>query len=291
MRKALPIHEGDKVPESTDALKQAILQITGSEATDIAGVCCDDKGQSMVYIGLNGKSHRAFQYNPVPKGATRFPPDVIKLYDEEMDAVFDAVKRGDAGEDDSKGYALSNDPKLRSKQLAMRDYALRHEELILQALESADAKQRIAASALWGYAQQSKKQIVALVRASRDPDSTVRNNAIRVLDVLCSSNPKIAAEIPVSEFVPMLFSGSWTDRNKGTRLVELISANRDPKLLAQLRAEALDPLLEMACWRSPGHAYSARILLGRIAGIEEKLLTEMVNKGQLQPIIDALSPR
>jgi hypothetical protein len=44
----------------------------------------------------------------------------------------------------------------------------------------------------------------------------------------------------------------------------------------------------MARWRSRGHADFARILLGRIAGIEETRLQQLVGEGQVDQIIEAL---
>jgi hypothetical protein len=50
----------------------------------------------------------------------------------------------------------------------------------------------------------------------------------------------------------------------------------------------LEPLLEMAGWRSPGHSDPFRVMLGRIAEIEEKRLEEIVEKGENQIIFDAI---
>src|SRR5207245_130573 len=131
-----------------------------------------------------------------------------KLYDETEKATMRAVFLGNAGEDDSKGYSLAADPELRSRQLAMREYALAHADLIIQVLESSsDGQQRIVASELLGYAQQSQAQLVALAKASRDSNDEVRNNAVRALVVLARSDPKVAAQIPAAEFIAMLHSG------------------------------------------------------------------------------------
>jgi hypothetical protein len=139
-----------------------------------------------------------------------------------------------------------------------------------------------------GYARRSAEQIQALARASYDSDETVRNNAIRALAVLAQSNPRVAGRIPAEHFIAMLSSGSWTDRNKPGFLLDELSKRRDPKLLSQLRSRALDSLIEMARWRSRGHADFARILLGRIAGIEETHLLQLVDAGQVDQIIAAL---
>jgi hypothetical protein len=291
IRKALPVHEGDHIGRSrkvVNQIKATVKQGFAIEATDVATICCDAKGDAMVYIGL-GKSRGSFAYNPPPTGTHKFPKIVAQLYDKAMDASMRAIVKGNANEDDSKGYALLADPDARSKQLAMRDYALEHSNLILEVLESSsDGRQRSIAATLLGYAAQSKRQIAALAHASQDANNEVRNNAVRALGVLARSDPKLAAQIPAEEFIPMLHSGAWTDLNKGSLLLDQLSVARDTKLLSELREQALDALIEMARWRSPGHSYAARMIIGRIAGIEEKRLEEIVEKGEVQAILDAL---
>jgi len=294
VRAALPLREGEDFrdsdfSETLDRIRAAITKVIGKPPTDIAVVCCDDQGGQMFYIGLPGKSIRNMQFNPAPKGSVRFPARVVDLYQQTMEASSKDVRRGASKEDDSKGYSLSSDPELRAKQLATREYATHHEQLVLRVLASSkDAEQRIVAAHILGYARQSKEQIGALVRASYDADETVRNNAIRALAVLAESNPKVAARIPAKQFIDMLNSGSWTDRNKAGFLLDELSRGRDPKLLSQLRAHSLDSLIEMARWRSRGHAGTARILLGRIVGIEETRLQQLVDAGEVEQILNAL---
>ena len=202
-------------------------------------------------------------------------------------------KGGDApGEDDSLGYALTKDPATHALELQMRAWALAHASELVRVLQtSSAAEQRRVASEVLGYAQQSHAQIAALVAAARDPDSTVRNNATRALDVLVTANARLAAEIEPETFLAMLGSGTWTDHNKAVALLEAMSAGRDPKLLAKLRERALEPLIEMARWSDAGHAYSARMVLGRIAGLPEEKLTAMALNGPVDAIIEAARPR
>jgi hypothetical protein len=294
VRVALPLREGDDFRDSDfvetlDRLRAAITKVIGRPPTDIAVVCCDNQGGQMIYIGLPGKSIRKVPFNPPPKGSVRFPARVIDLYQQTMEALSKAVRSGAGKDDDSKGYALSAEPDLRAKQLATREFAVHNERLIRRVLGSSQhAEQRIAAAHILGYARQSKEQIEALVRAGYDSDETVRNNAIRALAVLAESNPKVAARIPAEQFIVMLNSGSWTDRNKAGFLLDELSRRRNPKLLSRLRSQALDSLIEMAKWRSPGHAGTARILLGRIAGIEETRLQQLVDTGEVDQILNAL---
>ena len=296
IRAALPFRAGEELPSSDDAFfdalrrfKESVKRVTGKAATDVAPVCCDAQGSTMIYIGLPGNSMKTVPYSPAPKGKLRLPSEAVKLYEQSMEANTAAVRKGTAIEDDSKGYALSSDPTLRARELATREYSKHHEPLVLRVLESSRyAEQRIAAAHFLGYARQSRRQIIALVRASHDADETVRNNAVRALGVLAKSSPGVAAQIPAEGFVAMLSSGSWTDRNKAGWLLSELSTTRNRKLLDQLRAQALDSLIEMAHWRSYGHAYSSRILLGRIAGIEETRLQNLVDTGQVEQIVKAL---
>ena len=64
-----------------------------------------------------------------------------------------------------------------------------------------------------------------------------------------------------------------------------LTATRDPQVLAQLRAEALDPLLEMGRWRNIGHAEAALTILGRMAGIDETTLEQLIDAGQPMTIL------
>lgn len=243
----------------------------------------------MIYIGLPGRSARDVPYHPAPKGSARFPQTVVELERQFSEALSQALGKGTTGEDQSKGYALSVDPVTRATQIAMRDYAVSHEGAIRRVLaSSSDGGQRAIAAHLMGYARQSRAQIAALVKASYDPDDEVRNNATRALWVLATSSAERAARIPPDGFIAMLYSRSWTDRNKASLLLEALTRSRDPKLLRDLRAQALDPLLEMARWRSAGHAYAARMMLGRCAGIEEGRLVKLAEASDPAAILAGL---
>jgi hypothetical protein len=55
----------------------------------------------------------------------------------------------------------------------------------------------------------------------------------------------------------------------GLGLFRLNLINRDPRLFAMLRREAMDSVIQMARWKSEGHAVPARKILARIAGYSE----------------------
>jgi HEAT repeat protein len=175
--------------------------------------------------------------------------------------------------------------------MAIRDHALANEAEVFRVLESSvDAEQRAMAASALGYVRASSRQVAGLARASLDADDNVRNNAVRALGVLIAAKPEFALEVPSSSFIQLLTSPTWSDHNKGAMLLEALTRNRDAELLRRLRAAALDNLLEMARWRSNGHAFTARTLLGRIAGIEEGRLQKLASSGDGDAIIRALPP-
>lgn len=299
VKAALPLHEGDELPQTQAAVngassqvRDAVQRTTGHAPTDVQFTCCNERGTWMVFIGLQGRTFRPVPYNPAPTCAAQLPPQIVSLYHQFGATLSAGLQHGQAGEDDSKGYALAAYPPLRAKQLAMREYAVGHAQLLRRVLTTAaDVEQRRVAAQLLGYAPQSTAQIAALVQASRDADDEVRNNAVRALGVLARSNAKVAARIPARDFINGLNSGVWSDRNKSAELLALLTQRRDPKLLAQLRARALDSLIEMARWHDNNHASPVRIMLGRIAGIEEARLVQLVQAGRVDEIIDALNSR
>jgi hypothetical protein len=294
IRTAIPVHIGEEFsPKETNGIKeridQAVRTIIGRPPTDVATVCCDSSGNSTVYVGLPGKSSETIVYNPSPTGSVRLPAKALTLYQASENAVMHAVQAGRSGEDDSKGYSLGIDPALRAVQLQERNYATHNEDLLRRVLRSSShADDREAAAELIGYANQSEAQILSLVHASYDSSNDVRNNAIRALGILAASNTKTASRIPASGFVEMLNSGVWTDRNKAGFVVMALTQSRNPQLLSELHALALPSLIEMAHW-DLGHSYYARIILGRIAGIDEARLEKLAESGQADVIAEAAS--
>ena len=292
LRSVLPIQVGESIEQSEwstyrSRIEKAIRSETGKPPTDVALVCCNENGNSMIYIGVAGASSVAVQHKPAPTGKGRLPAAALKLSLETDEALRKAVLAGRTQQDHSNGYALSVDPELRATELQIREFALGNEELLRNVLlSSSDAEHRAIAAQFLGYVNVSARQIADLTEAGRDPDPGVRNNAVRALGVIASSSQQRARMIPPKSFIPLLKSDQWVDRNKGGWLMINLTESRDPKLLQQLRTEAMDALVEMARWHFAGHAAFARRLLGRIAGIEEAKLDTMVGD-QAEAIIAA----
>jgi hypothetical protein len=291
VRKALPVQPGGAYSgDTTRQVRDAVKLATGRDATDVAQVCCDDQGDLVLFVGLAGESSLTFLLNPEPTAKIGISSELAALYRRMDAAEVAAVRKGNAEEEQpSPGYRLLKDSQARELELAVRRYALPHEAELLRVLESSsDGEQRAIATDVLGYARRSPHQIAALVHASRDANDDVRNNATRALGELVGAGTGVAKQIGPDTYIDMIRSNVWTDRNKASFLLLQLTRSRDPHLLARLRAEASDALIEMALWRDRGHALPARIILGRIAGIPELKLVDLANS-QPQAIVDALA--
>ena len=113
--------------------------------------------------------------------------------------------------------------------------------------------------------------------------------AFVALGVLVIARPELTRPMLLGPFVEQLSSGRWTDRNKAASLLERLSRSRDPDLLGRLRSDATPALIEMARWRWSGHSSTSGLILGRIAGIEESSLNDMVGNEKIEAILDALN--
>lgn len=193
IRKTLPVKPGDPV---TPQLKQQLRDQL--HATDVESVCCDENHNVWLFIGLPGESNHSIAYLPTPQGDTHVAPELAGLSKKREAALRAATHKGGQSiqEDDSAGYAVSKDPDHRALDLQLRAYALEHEDQILKVLQtSSSAQDRAIAAEALGYAKQSPAQIAALIKASRDSDDDVRNNATRALGVLAESSAEVAALI------------------------------------------------------------------------------------------------
>ena len=296
VRARLPLSRGDSLTLTTFAREQAsiaqeIQGVTGRPPTDLAVLCCDDHHHLLVYVGLDGSSSRPVASIPKPRGTERLAAAASSLYALDLQAMAAAAARGELREDDSAGYALSFDPATRRIQLSMRDYAATHVEELERILRgAANGRQREASAVLLGYAPLSQPQVDTLAYAAHDEDAEVRNNAVRALALLAIAPEASAFRIDPAPFVELLLSSRWTDRNKGSLLLARLTESRDPAVLAAVAEKALPSLIEGANWTDASHAYAFQELLGRVGGIPEAKLQEMIRDGQIAAIIAAGTP-
>src|SRR5260370_18297063 len=78
LRKALPVHAGDKYSAEIDQqIRRAVKRATGHEPTYVGAVCCDEQGDNVLFIGLPGESSKSFAYNPHPESILQLSTKII----------------------------------------------------------------------------------------------------------------------------------------------------------------------------------------------------------------------
>lgn len=281
VRRALPIHVNDPFPSTgpaawKSAVRDAVRSVTGRDPTDVAFVCCWD-GNWMAYIGLPGSSSTPPVRKSAPAGAIRLSGDFLRLDARFLRAWEQSVTTGRRDDLDKIWDEL-------------RKVAPALETALLDAgRNSSEAAHRRAAVFAIGHAlAPSEARLAVLLDAAHDPDATVRNNAVRGLAEWAEHHKDWRTRIPPDPGIELLRSDTWSDRNKGVALLYALTEARDPRMLAAIRARSLTALLEIAAWQSPGHSYAAKCILGRIAGIEESRIAQLIAAGNSAEILRAL---
>jgi hypothetical protein len=287
----LQIREGDPVrPEAMEEAAKRLAAVPGVLHGRFELVCCEE-GKTILYVGIEEPGAPTPDMNQEPGGSVRLPEGIVSDGREFQTALFEAVQKGDAGEDHSQGHALNNAPALRAIQERFVAYAADNTEVLRDVLQhSSDAENRALAAQVLGYAPDKRAVVPDLVRAMRDPAENVRNNAARALLVIAQyaqQSPERGIEVPLDPFIAMLDSPVWTDRNKSSWALSELTKTRDPAALAKIRAKALPSLVEMARWKSRGHAEPSVFMLGRIAGMSEEAIAEAWKSGDRERIIEA----
>ena len=256
---------------SRDEIKKRIGSISGVEEVAVSPV--QYPGTTVVFIGIHETGAPKREYRAVPNGEIELDSNLLERYEAVMAQLLPAIKAGQAGEDRSAGHAISEYGPMKEKQMklpAIADEKFEHLATVIR--DSSDQASRAAAANIIAYAKDKKAVIEVLRTACDDPDSLVRNNAVRALAVIAEyadENPELKLDIDHTPFLGLLGSFVWTDRNKGAAVVDALTRNRSAELLDQLREKYLVELSEMARWKSGGHAFFSIRILARVAGFSE----------------------
>ncbi|MEK7407568.1 MAG: HEAT repeat domain-containing protein [Acidobacteriota bacterium] len=293
LRKLLKIQEGDRLPASKAKLEERLEQLPEVVRAHVAAVCCEGD-RAILYIGIEEKGAPRFQFRYPPRENVSLPEEIAETYRRFLNALEQAVRRGEAAEDLSRGYSLMADPACRRLQEQFRAFAEENVALLRQVLRtSMHEEQRAIAAHVIGYAPRQSGVVDDLQYAMQDADETVRNNAMRALGaiaVLAGREPDLGLRISPTWFVEMLNSIVWSDRNKAAMALVHLTESRTPSVLEHLRERALPALVQMARWKSLGHALPAFILVGRLAGLPEPEIHAAWERGEREKVIRMASP-
>jgi hypothetical protein len=296
IRKLLTFKEGDTIvlggeaPAVFRSSEERLTRVPGVVRVRLEPVCCDS-GAVIVFVGIQEQGAPTLQFRSTPTGAERLPTDIVQTGQEFSKAMMSAIQRGDAGEDRSQGHSLMHDPAARAIQERFVEFARRDLPSLRAVLRnSSDAAERALAAQVVAYAADKQSVVDDLVWGMSDPADGVRNNAMRALMVFAEARPApdgSTLRIPAGPFIGFLQSLVWSDRNKASSALMALSTRRDPALLAELRKSALPPLVEIARWKSAGHALPAFLTLARVAGYPDDDANALWDRGNREVVIQA----
>jgi hypothetical protein len=282
IQKALGVKAGDHLPPSKGNLEETLEQIPGVVVARVEAVCCDGD-RSMLFIGIEEKGAPHFELHRPPDGDVTLPPDVAEPYNQLVEALEIAAGRGSTAEDLTHGHPLAADPDARDLQLRLVELVPKQLARIREVLRNAeDPEQRAMAATLIGYASLKSAVVNDLEYAMQDPEESVRGaamNSLNAIAVLAVKKPELAIHISPTWFVEMLNSVAWSDRVKASKALVNLTDARPATTLDLLRERALPSLSEMAQWNSLPYALPPFLLLGRVAGLNEKQIQDRWTAG------------
>lgn len=293
VRSALGLKEGDTASVTTDSLEHRLKQVPGVYKASVSKVCCVE-GRPVLFVGVQEVPVEEYPWKTIT-GKKLFLPGVLtKKYAAFLKTLKVAVSKGDNGDDLSAGHSLFRNPALKRLQMDFIPLADKYVAPLSKVLQHSSVEaQREAAAAVIAYATDKQKVADRYFDALADPSPAVRNNVFRALTglgVYATAHPAaLRLKIRSDLFVWMLNSPHWSDRNKALFSLTAITEKRDEKLLQQLKAGALPALMEMANWKSKGHAVLAYVLLGRIAGVPEEEIFASWNENRKQTVLKKLN--
>lgn len=290
IRKALGVHEGDRLPPSKGDAEAKLDQVPGLVESHLEAVCCD-QGKTILYVGVEERGAPHFDLREAPEAELALPDEIVSTYNRFLEAAQTASRRGATDEDLTHGHPLMADGATRAIQEMFPALADQYSAQIRQVLRNSDDEvQRAMAAYVLVYATRKSDVVNDLQFALKDADAGVRNNAARslvALSVLAKLDPSSEVRISPTWFIEMLNSLSWSDRNRALWALQTLTDSRDPLVLDQLRTRALEALIDMARWKTLSHTLPAFILLGRVAGMPEPEVQAAWTRGDRDAVISA----
>ena len=115
VRQALAAREGDPLPASKGDAEERLDKLSGVVESHLEAVCCDE-GKVVLYVGIEERGAPHFDLREAPDGDERLPEEIAGAYNRFLEAVEKAGRRGNVGEDLTKGYSRIADLSARAIQ-------------------------------------------------------------------------------------------------------------------------------------------------------------------------------
>lgn len=287
---ALGMTPGDTIPRPAADRARVIQRLTavnGVESAELYPVCCENN-REILYVGIVERGAPQLKFHRAPTGRAKVADTLRALSDSFFNRMIEGIREGQSEDDMSQGHSLLAYAPARAVQEEVLRYTAAHEGELRKVLrQSADEESRAIAAWALGYAPDKHSVIPDLVAAARDPYDEVRNNAIRALSAigrLAQLKPELGLAVPAQPLLQLMHSPIWTDRNKTSLALMMLTDRRDPALLNAIRAQATVPLVEMARWKT-GHAMAPYFVVTRMLGVSDSAAFTAYQRGDRESIL------
>jgi len=293
IKAAIGAMPGDLPPARPD-VEERVSKVPGVLASRAEGACCI-QNRMVLYVGVEEPDGPHLDYHPQPQGNETLAQDILDNYHAFLESLSVTIRQKGADEDFTAGYSLMADTESRAIQEKFRPLVARDLLLIDGVLRnSTDPEQRTAAAYILQYTPRgphtTKIMVDGLQYALRDGDENVRSNAMRALKAVAIGaklHPNQEIRIEPTWFIELMNSIVFSDRRDAALALVNLTENRDPGTLELLRGRALGSVTEMAKWHDLKVALPAFILAGRLAGLEEKEISEAWVGGDRDAVLAA----
>jgi len=291
LRKALGVKEGDQLPSSKAAAEERLEQVEGVVAAQLEAVCCE-AGGAILFVGIEERGAPHFDPLPAPSGPGILPDELVAQYEQFLDLYRSSFKTGLESTANRAGYSLPAGAAARAAQQKLAEQARENAALIATvARQSSDPRHRVIACYLLGYVP-AQESIPPLQQALRDPEPVVRQTALKALQAVArelENTKESSLRLEPTWAVELLHSIFWGDRVEAAEYLLTLTESRNSRVLELIKQRALEPLLEMARWRSLRHALPAYILLGRLAGWKDEEIERSWSAGEREKLLSSLA--
>lgn len=243
-------------------------------ALDLSVVTYFDRPQPTLYITVDvverADSARRMAFGAPPADTVPDPAGLVSAFVEYDGRAMTLLQQGQLAGPEPPCPVLHCAPGFHHETLRaeterfVREVPPRLDAIARVLHRDADPARRAAAAFLLGYADDPQRVADALAGALGDPESGVRNNALRVLVMLANREPPVA--IPLAPVITALHFPATTDRNKAAYV--LLGLAKRPGHRRAILEDAGPVLLDMLALEQPNNRDPAHAILRELSGLD-----------------------
>ena len=262
----------ERFAELQEGIKAEVQSMGEFALVDIAILRYFEEGQDPYYVTFDvvdaDDREERMPFRDAPEGSFSDPDSLFAYWGQYEQTALDLVQR------DELKPAVEDCPALHCtfgfEHPALEPYAglfnarvpENKEELINILHTDRDEGHRAKAAFLLAHTQDAGQVLEHLLRAMDDPNSTVRNNAMRVL-IYLTAEPR-SVDVPLEPFVEALDFPATTDRNKSLAVLSNLASRSEYK--AEIARQAGSRLVALLRLKQPNNHQFAYDILKQVSG-------------------------